>query len=122
MTLGSLTLRFLLRPLWVLLTTIFLTVASSPCQTLSTPAPAASDKVSAEFSAATDEVLQQMSQITGLKLRSPLKKTLRSREEIRAYVLRQMDEDKNPRQRYADARAAEAFGLLPKGFDLDPFM
>ena len=63
-----------------------------------------------------------MSQITGLKLRSPLKKTLRSREEIRAYVLHQMDEDKNPHQRYADARAAEAFGLLPKGFDLDPFM
>jgi len=32
------------------------------------------------------------------------------------------DEDKNPRERYSDARAAEAFGLLPKGFDIDPFM
>jgi len=110
------------RHLRVLLTAIFLSAAPSFCQTLSSPPPAASDKVSAEFAAATDEVLQQMSQITGLKLRTPLKKTLRSREEIRAYVLRQMDDDKNPRQRYADARAAEAFGLLPKGFDLDPFM
>ncbi len=76
----------------------------------------------AEFLAAADEVLQQMSEITGLKLLTPLKKSLRSREEIRAYVIKQMNEEKNPAERYADARTAEAFGLLPKGFDLDTFM
>jgi hypothetical protein len=76
----------------------------------------------AEFVAAADEVLAQMSEITGLKLRTPLKKTLRSREEIRAYVIREMDDDKNPAERYASARSAEAFGLLPKGFDFDSFM
>jgi hypothetical protein len=76
----------------------------------------------AEFEAAADEVLQEMSQITGLKLLTPLKKTLRSREEIRAYVIREMNEDKNPAERYAEARSAEAFGLIPKGFDLDNFM
>lgn len=76
----------------------------------------------AEFIAAADEVLQQMSEITGLKLLTPLKKSLRSREEIRAYVIKQMNEEKNPAERYADARTAEAFGLLPKGFDLDTFM
>src|SRR5258708_2148830 len=76
----------------------------------------------ADFIAAADEVLGQMSQITGLKLVSPLKKSLRSREEIRAYVIKQMNEDKNTAERYADQRSAEAFGLLPKGFDLDSFM
>jgi hypothetical protein len=76
----------------------------------------------AEFIAAADEVLQQMSEITGLKLITPLKKSLRSREEIRAYVIKQMNEEKNPAERYADARTAEALGLLPKGFDLDTFM
>src|SRR4029077_1696006 len=45
-----------------------------------------------------------------------------SREEIRAYVIREMDEEKNPADRYAGARSAEAFGLLPKGFDFDNFM
>jgi len=75
-----------------------------------------------DFIAAADEVLAQMSQITGLKLLAPLKKSLRSREEIRAYVIKQMNEDKNPAERYADLRSAEAFGLLPKGFDLDSFM
>jgi hypothetical protein len=76
----------------------------------------------ADFIAAADEVLGQMSQITGLKLVNPLRKSLRSREEIRAYVIKQMNEEKNAAERYADQRSAEAFGLLPKGFDLDAFM
>src|SRR5258708_15681906 len=76
----------------------------------------------ADFAAAADEVLAQMSQITGLDLRSPLKKSLRSREEIRAHVIQEMNEDKNAAERYAGARSAEAFGLLPKAFDLDSFM
>ena len=75
-----------------------------------------------EFARAADEVLNNMSEITGLPLVTPLKKTLRSRDEIRAYVIRQMNEDKDVPQRYADAKAAEAFGLLPKNFDLDSFM
>jgi hypothetical protein len=76
----------------------------------------------ADFAAAADEVLGQMSQITGLRLLSPVKKSLRSREEIRAFVIKQMEEDKKPAERYAGARSAEAFGLLPKGFDFDKLM
>jgi hypothetical protein len=76
----------------------------------------------ADFIAAADEVLGQMSEITGLKLLTPLKKSLRSRDEIRAYVVKQMNEEKNAHERYADQRSAEAFGLLPKNFDLDTFM
>jgi hypothetical protein len=91
----------------------------SPALTAPDPAKSAA---AAEFTAAADEVLEQMSQITGLKLRTPVKKTLRSREEIRAYVISEMNEDKEPAERYASARSAEAFGLLPKGFDIDSFM
>ena len=92
-------------------------------QAATAPAAATQPKVNnAEFAAAADEVLQQVSEITGLKLLTPLKKTLRSRDEIRAYVVREMDEEKKPAERYAEARSAEAFGLIPKGFDLDNFM
>src|SRR5262245_54388813 len=63
---------------------------------------------SADFAVAADEVLHNMSEITGLSLISPLKKTLRSRDEIRAYVIKQMEDDKDTAQRYADAKAAEA--------------
>jgi len=75
-----------------------------------------------EFAAAADEVLQEVGEITGLKLLTPLKKTLRSREEIRAYVIREMDDEKNPAERYGETKSAEAFGLIPQGFDLDSFM
>jgi hypothetical protein len=85
------------------------------------PGPSAA-AANADFAAAADEVLQQMSEITGLKLRTPLKKSLRSREQIRAYVINEMNEDKDAAERYAGQRSAEAFGLLPKGFDLDSFM
>src|SRR5271166_3530791 len=78
------------------------------------PPPADSKAATdADFIAAADEVLGQMSQITGLKLMTPLKKSLRSREEIRAYVIKQMNEEKNAAERYADQRSAEAFGLIP---------
>jgi hypothetical protein len=76
----------------------------------------------ADFAAAADEVLAQMSEITGLALRSPLKKSLRSRAQIRAHIIQEMKDDKDAAERYAGAKSAEAFGLLPKGFDLDSFM
>ncbi len=115
---------YLSRTCQVLLLAPFLMCRSSPAQEAPATAPSGTSKAdaNADFVAAADEVLTQMSEITGLKLRTPLKKTLRSREEIRAYVIRQMDEDKNPAERYASARSAEAFGLLPKGFDFDAFM
>jgi hypothetical protein len=86
------------------------------------PSKGTSTAANAEFVAAADEVLEQMSEITGLKLKAPLKKTLRTREEIRAYVVREMNEDKSAAERYSSTRSAEAFGLLPKGFDFDSFM
>ncbi len=92
-----------------------------------TPAPATSPSATgktntADFAVAADEVLAQMSQITGLPLRTPLKKTLRSRQDIRAHIIQEMNDDKDSAERYAGARSAEAFGLLPKGFDLDSYM
>src|SRR5690349_24798406 len=54
--------------------------AETRAQDGSTEAPHADSKTAnnAEFIAAADEVLQQMSEITGLKLLTPLKKSLRS--------------------------------------------
>jgi len=92
-------------------------------QAATAPPPISQPKAeNAEFAAAADEVLQEVSEITGLKLLTPLKKTLRSRDEIRAYVIREMDDEKNPTERYGETKSAQAFGLIPKGFDLDTFM
>jgi hypothetical protein len=83
-------------------------------------APAASDSV--DFLRLTDEVMAKMSKILGLAQLEPLKKSLRSREEIRAYVIQQMKEDKEPEKRYADQRMLEKLGLLPKDFPFDNFL
>ncbi len=66
--------------------------------------------------------MNEMSEITGWKLKSPLKKSIRTREQIHAYILAEMDDEKDAKERYASARSAEAFGLLPKNFNLDSFL
>lgn len=87
----------------------------------SAPAQAAPPP-NAEFLQATDEVLQQMSQILHLPILEPLKRSLRSKQDIRDYLIREEDDDKDEAQRYADRKALEAFGLIPKNFPLDSFM
>jgi hypothetical protein len=75
-----------------------------------------------EFLRAADEVLAQMSEILHLPIEEPLKKSLRSKQEIRDYLVREEKDDKDDAQRYADRKALEAFGLIPKDFPLDSFL
>jgi hypothetical protein len=90
------------------------------------PAPTRTSQVTSpqnpEFLKAADEVLQQMTVILHLPIKQPLKKSLRSKQEIRAYLIQADKEDKNDAERYADAKSLEAFGLIPKNFPLDSFM
>jgi len=51
-----------------------------------------------------------MSKITGWGLKTPLKKSIRSREDIHAYILRQMDDEKDAKERYASAAAPRSSG------------
>jgi hypothetical protein len=113
--------QFLRPALFVLL---FLVLIAPLNAQQASPAPSAppAAKNSPEFLATADEVLHEMSEITGWELKSPLKKSIRSREEIHAYVLQQMNEEKDAKERYASTRSAEAFGLIPKGFNLETFL
>lgn len=74
------------------------------------------------FLRAADEVLAQMSQILDLPIKQPLKKSLRSKQDIRDYIVQEEKDDKTEAQQYADTKALEAFGLIPKNFPLDSFM
>src|SRR6202049_529088 len=96
-------------------------VLSSAAQQTAPPAslPPPATAQSAEFLQAADEVLVEMSKLLSLPILSPLKKSLRSREEIRAYLLQKMKEDKDADKRYADQKSMEKFGLLPKDYPLD---
>jgi hypothetical protein len=87
---------------------------------LASPAPTTPSN--AEFLRAADDVLGEMSAILHLPPKWPLKKTIRTREEIRAYVLKEFQEDKEPEKREADRKTLEKFGLIPRGFNLDGFL
>ena len=87
-----------------------------------TPSAQNSPQATANFIQAANEVLAQMSQILELPIREPLKKSLRSKQEVRDYLIREEKEDKNDAERYADKKSLEAFGLIPKDFPLDSFM
>jgi hypothetical protein len=107
---------------------VLLTLAALPLAVLPSRAqqesgpdnqPKASDTPNAEFLQAADEVLADMSKILSLPVKEPLKKSVRSREEIRQFLIRQMRGDKDDAKRYADQKALEALGLIPKGYPLD---
>jgi len=107
---------------------ILLFAVAAPAQELAPPAassaapPQVHASTNPEFLKAADEVLAQMSEILHLPIKAPLKKSLRSKEEIRAYLVSEEKEDRTDAQRYADDKALEAFGLVPKGFPLDSFL
>src|SRR5579859_7160764 len=76
----------------------------------------------AQFFAAADQVLQVMSKILDLPVKAPLKKSIRTKAQIRQYLADEQKKGESPRRRYADRRTLEAFGLIPKGFPLDSFL
>lgn len=93
-----------------------LLAAAQSAPPLATPAP--TTPPSAEFLQAADEVLGQMTQILGLPAKEPLKKTIRTQAEIRAYVVHEFEQDKEPEKRYADQKTLEKFGMIPRDFNL----
>lgn len=108
------------RVFFLLIATLFLAIAAT-AQKVTPPAslPPPASAQSREFLEAADEVLADMSKLVSLPILSPLKKSMRSREEIRAYLLQKMKEDKDADKRYADQKTMEKFGLLPKDYPLE---
>ena len=115
-------LRFCYFPAFCLFTFLAFAPAQAQQPAPAPSAPATAPTANPEFLATADEVMNEMSEITGWKLKAPLKKSIRTREQIHAYILAEMDDEKDARERYASARSAEAFGLLPKNFNLDSFL
>jgi hypothetical protein len=96
--------------------------AQEPLKPAPAPKPATGNADPAAFLHTADEVMAEMSKLLGLQQIEPLKKSLRSRDEIRAYLIQQMKEDKDADKRYADEKTLEKLGLLPKNFPMESFL
>jgi hypothetical protein len=76
----------------------------------------------AQALAAVDEILQQVSHITGLPVKHKVQGEVVSREQIRDYIARRMKDTTSSEQLRAQEVACIKFGLLPEGFKLEKLL
>jgi hypothetical protein len=69
-----------------------------------------------------DEVFQQMSQITGLPIKAPLKKQVISRPEIEKYLTQNLHEEMTPAEIHAQEALVRSLGLVSRDFNLEKFL
>ncbi len=113
--------HYLASAILITLAAASLSRAQQPAKTLPPKAPS-STADTAEFLRTVDDVLADMSNLLGLPQTEPLKRSLRSREEIRAYILREMDEDKDAARRATGEKILKKLGLIPRDFPLESYM
>jgi len=77
---------------------------------------------SQDLLAQADEVLQQMSEITGLPIKAPLKKQIISRSEVQKYLVENLRAEMTPREIHIQEATLQAFGLVSQEFALEKFL
>jgi hypothetical protein len=94
----------------------------SPAAPPGPPAPAVPAAGPASLLATADEVLAQMSRITGLPIKAPLNKQIVDRASVRRYVAENLESDLTPEQLYVQEATLKAFGLVAADFNLKKFL
>jgi hypothetical protein len=69
-----------------------------------------------------DQILQFASKDTGLPIKKEVKRRLTSRDEVVAYLQKNMAEDKDAQRLRRSELVLKKFGLLPQDFDLQTFL
>jgi len=95
---------------------LFLAYAASTAW-LATAAQGAPDLLSQ-----ADSVFQQMSELTGLPIKSSLKKQIISRPEVSKYISETLHAEMTPQEIHIQEATLQAFGLVPAGFNLEKFL
>ena len=85
-------------------------------------APANLNQQSQTLLTDADEVFQQVSRITGLPIKSPLKKEVVNRDQMRQYLIETLHADYTPGEVHAQEAMLKAFGLVTPEFDLEKFL
>jgi hypothetical protein len=71
---------------------------------------------------AVDDVLKFDSQDTGLAIKSEVKRRLVNRDEVAAFVEKEMKEDEDAQRLKNGEMVLKKFGLVPRDFDVDSFL
>jgi hypothetical protein len=81
-----------------------------------------SPKEAEQLFRSVDEILQFASKDTGLPIERSVKRQLVGRDEVVAYLEKNMSEDKDARRLQRSELVLKKFGLLPRDFDLQSFL
>jgi len=71
---------------------------------------------------AADEVFREVSSITGLPIKAPLKKEVVDHDQMSQYLIASLRADYSPREIHAQEAMLKAFGLVAPDFDLEKFL
>lgn len=69
-----------------------------------------------------DELMKFASDDTGLPIKHEVKRKLASREEVQSYLEKGMKDDKDAKRLERSSEVLKKFGLLPRDFQLGPFL
>jgi hypothetical protein len=69
-----------------------------------------------------DEVLRQMSELTGLPIKAPVKKQIVSRSEVERYLKENLRAEMSPEEIHIQEGTLQAFGLVSRDFNLEKFL
>ena len=69
-----------------------------------------------------DSVLKEMSDLTGLPIKGPLKKEIVGRAEVRKYLVENLHQEMSPHDLHVQEATLQAFGLVSQDFDLENFL
>jgi hypothetical protein len=69
-----------------------------------------------------DSLLGPVEQATGLRFTAPPRSAMRSREQVRAYLIRKLDEELPPKRLHGLQTTYRMFGLLPDSVELRPLL
>src|SRR5580692_5749762 len=81
-----------------------------------------SPKEAEELFRDVDQILQFASKDSGLPIKKEVKRRLTSRDEVVAYLEKNMAEDKDAQRLRRSELVLKKFGLLPRNFDLQTFL
>ena len=95
---------------------------SVACSALAQEPPAAKAASPESILDTADNILRQMSRITGLPIKSPLKKRLIGKPEIEKYLKDNLHDEYTPQDLHGEEAALKAFGLVGPEFNLENFL
>ncbi len=87
-----------------------------------TPETTVSPKQAKELFRSVDEILQFVSQDTGLPIRHKVKRRLAKRDEVQSYIEKSLKDDKDAKRLERSSAVLKKFGLIPRDFDLSTFL